>query len=207
MSQSSSLRQYTRSAAAVRTRRVALATLFVALGVALSPFGVPVLGARVFPVQSLLNVLGAAYLGPLYAVLVALMVSIIRNATGLGTPLAYAGSMIGALLAAFGFRIVTRAIRPSLPTQDRSRWILLAAFAAAFGELVGTGLIGSVVDGALIAPAVFHHALAATIFIAPFAGAALVGGIAGVVAVVALGRAGIAPDTHGPEPGTEETHP
>lgn len=100
------VREYKPSPAAMQAVRVATAALFVAIGVALSPFNVPIFGAKAFPVQSFLNVLGAVFLGPVYTVLAALVISLIRNATGLGTPLAYAGSMIGAFLAALAYRFV-----------------------------------------------------------------------------------------------------
>ena len=62
------VRDYRPSPTAIQAIRVAIAALFVAIGVALSPFSVPIFGAKVFPVQSFLNVLGAVFLGPVYAV-------------------------------------------------------------------------------------------------------------------------------------------
>ncbi len=173
--------------------RVATAALFVAIGVALSPFSIPVLGAKVFPVQSLLNVLGAVFLGPVYTVLTALIISLIRNATGLGTPLAYLGSMIGALLAALAYRGVMIGARVDESRAMFPRRMLVALLAAAVGEIIGTGMLGAIGDGAVVAPVVLHHAIVFTLYIVPFLLAAISGSLTACLAVVALWAAGVRP--------------
>ncbi len=187
------VRNFRSSPAAIQATRVAAAALFVAVGVALSPFSIPVLGAKAFPVQSFLNVLGAVFLGPTYAVLVALVISLIRNATGLGTPLAYMGSMIGALLAALAYWSVMLGTRRDERRSIFPRRMLLALLAAAMGEIIGTGIVGAFADGAIVAPAILHHRVVLTLYLVPFLLAAITGSIVACVAVIALWRIGIRP--------------
>ncbi len=187
------LRNYRVSPAAVQAIRVATAALFVAIGVALAPFSIPVLGAKAFPVQSLLNVLGAVFLGPVYTVLTALIISFIRNAMGLGTPLAYLGSMVGALLAALAYRGVMVGARVDESRARVSRRMLVALLAAAMGEIIGTGILGAIGDGAIVAPVVLHRAIVFTLYIVPFLLAAITGSLAACLAVAALWTAGVRP--------------
>ncbi len=187
------VRDYKPSPTAIQAIRVAIAALFVAIGVALSPFSVPIFGAKVFPVQSFLNVLGAVFLGPVYAVITALVISLIRNATGLGTPLAYMGSMIGALLAALAYRAVMAGARTDESRALLPRRMLLAILAAAAGEIIGTGILAALIDGAIVAPVILHRAVLFTIYIIPFLLAALIGALAACIVIIALWKAGVRP--------------
>ena len=78
-------------------RKLTIAGVLVAVAVVGSLFSVPVLGAKCSPVQHMVNVLGAVLLGPGYAVGMAFAAALIRNLLGLGSLLAFPGSMIGAL--------------------------------------------------------------------------------------------------------------
>ncbi len=193
MQNTSPIRNYKLSPAALQATRVATAALFVALGVALSPFSVPVLGARIFPIQSFLNVLGAIFLGPIYTFLVALVVSLIRNATGLGTPLAYMGSLPGALLAALAYWSVMLGTRGDERGTLFPRRMLLAILAAAGGEIFGTGILGAIADGAVVAPVILHHRAILTLYLVPFLFAAITGSLTACVVAVALWKTGIRP--------------
>lgn len=101
--------------------------ILIALGVVLSAFYIPIGGAKCFPVQHLINVISAVLLGPFYAVANAFIISLIRNMTGLGSLLAFPGSMIGALLAGLAYKKL-----------KNHRF-------ACIGELIGTGVIGGVI--------------------------------------------------------------
>lgn len=87
--------------------RVALNVGFVALGVALSAFSIPVGPAKVLPFQHMINVLVGILVGPLDAALVAIIIGIIRNALGTGTVLAFAG-IFGGLVVGSIYRYVWR---------------------------------------------------------------------------------------------------
>lgn len=80
-----------------RTRKLTLAGILAAMAVLGGVFSFPVLGSRCAPVQHLVNILAAVLLGPLWGVGIAFSASLLRNITGLGSLMAFPGSMIGAL--------------------------------------------------------------------------------------------------------------
>ena len=78
--------------------KLAVASLFCAVAVVGSMLQFPFLGSKCAPVQHVVNILCAVLLGPWYGVGVAFAASLIRNLTGLGSLLAFPGSMLGALI-------------------------------------------------------------------------------------------------------------
>lgn len=105
-------------------RKLAVAAMFVAIAVALSTFSIPIGASRCFPIQHMVNVLSAVFLGPGYGVLVAFVTSLIRNMLGTGSLLAFPGSMIGALCCGLMFK----ATKKLIPTY--------------ISEVIGTGILG-----------------------------------------------------------------
>ncbi len=163
----------TPSAAAI-TRKVAYAVVLVAIGVALAPYtSFPIGIAKVNPTQHFINVIGAVVLGPWWAVLVAMVIGIIRNALGVGSLLAFPGGMIGALLAGYMF-----VWRKSLP--------LTAA-----GEITGTGLIAPVVSALWVAPVFMGKAIPLLALVPSFLASTIAGALLGVLALKFLQRADI----------------
>lgn len=156
----------------MKTKDVARATLLVALAVALSPLSIPVAGTRMFPAQSLVNVVAAALLGPWYAVAMAFVTSLIRNLLGTGTINAFAGSMIGALLAGLAWR-ATRNV-----------------FFAALGEIIGTGVIAVIVTVYIVAPTILRRPLNLSIIAIGFLASAVAGSIAAILVVKGLAAIG-----------------
>ncbi len=155
------------------TRLVAQAIVLVAIGVALAPFtSFPVGIAKVNPTQHFVNVLGAVLLGPWWAVAIAVIIGIIRNAMGVGTLLAFPGGMIGAFLAGYVYRF-TRNV-----------------YLGALGEIIGTGIIGAVVSALLVAPVFMGQTMAMGALIASFLASTVVGSVIGVLALRLLERAG-----------------
>ena len=106
------------------TKKIALAGVLCAVAVVGSMFSFPVFGSKCAPVQHMVNVLCAVLLGPWYGVAVALVASLLRNLLGLGSLMAFPGSMCGALLCGILYH----------KTKN-----LLATLA---GEVFGTGIIG-----------------------------------------------------------------
>ena len=86
-----------------QTKKLCLAGILCAVAVVGSLFAFPVLGSRCAPVQHTVNILCAVVLGPWYGVLVAFCASLIRNLLGLGSLMAFPGSMLGALLCGIAF--------------------------------------------------------------------------------------------------------
>ena len=58
---------------------------------------VPVAGSKCAPVQHMVNILAAVTLGPAWGVGIAFCASLLRNLLGLGSLMAFPGSMVGAL--------------------------------------------------------------------------------------------------------------
>ena len=110
------------------TKKLALAGILCAVAVVGSMFSFPVFGSKCAPVQHMVNILCAVFLGPWYGVGVAFVASLLRNLLGLGSLLAFPGSMCGALLCG-----VTYWKSKSLP-------VTLAA------EVFGTGIIGGLLS-------------------------------------------------------------
>lgn len=106
------------------TKKLALAGVLCALAVVGSLFSFPVLGSKCAPVQHMVNVFCAVFLGPFYGVGVAFTASLIRNILGLGSLMAFPGSMVGALLCGI--------------TYHRSKNIPFTLIA----EVIGTGILG-----------------------------------------------------------------
>lgn len=121
------------SRAMLPSLRVALNVGFVALGVALSAFSIPIGPAKVFPFQHMINVLVGILVGPLDAVVVAAIIGIIRNGLGTGTVLAFSG-IFGGLVVGYLYRYVWR--------NDHVAWF----------ESVGTVLIGGTLGYLLLLP-------------------------------------------------------
>ena len=80
-------------------KKLTLTALFAAVAVVGSLFSFPVFGAKCAPVQHLVNILCAVLVGPWWGLAAAFIAALIRNLLALGSPLAFPGSMCGALLA------------------------------------------------------------------------------------------------------------
>ena len=111
----------------VQIKKLCLAAMLTAVGVALSPINFPIGASRCCPWQALVNVLSGVLLGPWYALGVGFCCALIRNLLGTGTLLAFPGSMFGAVLAGLAYH----KIKKLLP---------LAAAAEVFGTAVLGGL-------------------------------------------------------------------
>ncbi len=148
-----------------RTRDIALAVVLVAMAVALSPVFIPVGIAKCFPAQHMVNVLAAVLLGPGYALAIAAAASLIRNMSGLGTLLAFPGSMIGAFLAGAAYRMFA------------------SRYAAVAGEIIGTGVLGALVSAWMVAPMFMGRTMALSVLIIAFSASTVGGSIFGLVAL------------------------
>ena len=84
-------------------KKLAIAGLLCAVAVVGSLFSFPVFGSKCAPVQHMVNILCAVFLGPWYGVGVAFAASLLRNLLGLGRLMAFPGSMLGALLCGVAY--------------------------------------------------------------------------------------------------------
>ncbi len=86
-----------------QTKKLCFAGILCGVAVVGSMFSVPVFGSKCAPIQHMVNILCAWMLGPWYGVAVAFGASVIRNMLGLGSFLAFPGSMFGALLCGIAY--------------------------------------------------------------------------------------------------------
>lgn len=107
-------------------QKLTIAAILCAVAVAGSLFSFPVFGSKCAPIQHMVNIFCAVILGPGYGVGVAFAASLIRNLTGLGSLMAFPGSMFGALLCGIAFR--------------KTKKISLTLIAEVFGTAVLGGL-------------------------------------------------------------------
>ena len=154
------------------TKKLALAGVLCAVAVVGSMFSFPVFGSKCAPVQHMVNILCAVFLGPWYGVGVAFVASLLRNLLGLGSLMAFPGSMCGALLCGLVY------------WKSKNLPATLAA------EVFGTGIIGGlaaypVAKGLMgLAPAAY------TVYIVPFLISTVAGSILAGILVFALEKSG-----------------
>ena len=112
-----------------QTKKLAVAGVLCAVAVVGSMFIVfPVFGSKCAPVQHMVNILCAVFLGPWYGVGAAFVASLLRNLLGLGSLLAFPGSMCGALLCGLVYK------------KTKNLPLTLV------GEVFGTGIIGGLLS-------------------------------------------------------------
>ncbi|MCI8510920.1 MAG: energy coupling factor transporter S component ThiW [Lachnospiraceae bacterium] len=107
-------------------RKTATAAMLAALAVAMSAFSIPIGASKCYPIQHMVNVICAVFLGPGYGVMSAFCTALIRNLMGTGSLLAFPGSMVGAFCCGMLYRKTGRL----WPTY--------------FAEMIGTGVIGGI---------------------------------------------------------------
>lgn len=133
-----------------RTRKLTLAGILVAAAVLGGVFSFPVLGSRCAPMQHLVNILAAVFLGPSWGVGVAFSASVLRNIAGLGSLMAFPGSMIGALLCGLAYHYT-----------KRLEFTCIA-------EALGTGILGALAAYPVAAFLMGLNPTSYTVYIVPF---------------------------------------
>lgn len=157
----------------MKIKKLTIAAMLAAVAVVGSLISVPVLGAKCAPVQHIVNVVCAIVLGPFYGVSVAFVASLIRNLLGLGTLLAFPGSMCGALLAGLLY------------------YFLKKTPFAYIGEVVGTAIIGGMLAYPVALLFMGNKAAALFTFVVPFAISTVVGTIIAAVVMEILKKTGL----------------
>ena len=107
------------------TKKLALAGVLTAVAVVGSLLSIPVAGSKCAPVQHMVNILAAVSLGPWWGVGIALCASLLRNLMGLGSLMAFPGSMMGAMCCG----VIYAATRK--------------LFVTCMAETIGTGILGA----------------------------------------------------------------
>lgn len=157
----------------MKYKKMVLMAMFVAIAVAGAAFvSFPAGVARAFPVQHAINVMAAVLFGPGPAVLIAFLTGAIRILTGTGSLLAFPGGMIGAFLAGILYMVSGRI------------WF------AAVGEIIGTGIIASLV-AVPYAKILMGTEVAALSFMPAFLVSSVSGALLGVVLVLRMNKLNI----------------
>ena len=133
-----------------RTRKLTLAGILVAVAVLGGLFSIPVLGSRCAPVQHLVNILAAVFLGPLWGIGIAFAASLLRNIAGLGSLMAFPGSMIGALSCGLVYYYTKR------------------LGITCIAEALGTGILGALAAYPVAALLMGLNPTSYTVYIVPF---------------------------------------
>ncbi len=148
------------------TKKLALAGLFTAAAVAGSLLSLPIAGSKCAPVQHMVNILAAVLLGPGWGVAIAFCASLLRNLMGLGSLMAFPGSMIGALCCGLVYYKVR------------------SLAAACVAEALGTGILGGLCAYPVAKLLMGLVPAAVTVYIIPF----LISTVAGsILAFLLLG--------------------
>ena len=149
-------------------KKTATAAMLVALTVAMSGFSIPIGASRCYPIQHLVNVVCAVFLGPVYGVMAAFCTSFIRNLMGTGSLLAFPGSMVGALLC-------------GLIYQKTGKLLLTY-----IGEVVGTGLLGGMLCYSVAVLIMGNSEAALFTYVMPFFMSTACGTVMAAILVAAL---------------------
>lgn len=158
---------------AIKTKKLALAGVLTALAVVGSFLSIPVAGSKCAPVQHMVNILAAVTLGPGWSVGIAFCASLLRNLLGLGSLMAFPGSMVGALCCGLVYK--------------KCKVISLTCFA----EAIGTGLLGG-----LAAYPVARFLMGAApaglfVYVIPFLISTVAGSILAFVLISVLQKSGV----------------
>ena len=153
-------------------KKLALAGILCAVAVVGSLLSFPVFGSKCAPVQHMVNVLCAVFLGPWYGLAAAFVASLLRNLLGWGSLLAFPGSMCGALLCGLVW------------------WKTRNLPATLTAEVLGTGVLGGLAAYPVAKELMGLTPEAYTVYIIPFLISTAAGSILAGALVYALRKNG-----------------
>ena len=131
-------------------------SIMVAIGVVISPI-LRIEG--MCPTAHLINIVCAVFMGPLYSLLCATLIGVIRMMFMGIPPLALTGAVFGALLSGILYRL------------SKGKIIF-----AVLGEVLGTGVIGAIVSYPVMTFLVGKEGLTAFYYVPMFITATIIGG-------------------------------
>lgn len=155
----------------MNTYRMVMLAMMVAIGVVISPI-LRIEG--MCPTAHLINITCSVFLGPWYSLLCATLIGLIRMFFLGIPPLALTGAVFGAFLSGVFYRMSKGKI-----------------ICAVIGEVIGTGIIGSMVSYPVMAFIMGRDGLNAFYYTPMFIGATLIGGTAAYLMLKQLSRMGM----------------
>lgn len=156
-----------------KTTKLALAGVFTAVAVIGSLISIPVAGSKCAPVQHMVNILAAVTLGPAWGVGIAFCASLLRNLLGLGSLMAFPGSMVGALCCGLVYK--------------KCHILSLTCLA----EAIGTGFLGAL---AAYPVALYLMGIAPAglfVYVVPFLISTVAGSILAFILITVLEKGGV----------------
>lgn len=155
------------------TKKLVLAGVLTALAVVGSMISFPVAGSKCAPIQHMVNILAAVTLGPGWSVGIAFCASLLRNVMGIGSILAFPGSMIGALCCGIVYAFCRK----------------LAA--TCFAEALGTGILGALAAYPAAKFLMGMEPAGLFVYIVPFLISTVVGSILAFLLITVLEKGGV----------------
>ncbi|MBN1682319.1 energy coupling factor transporter S component ThiW [Candidatus Bathyarchaeota archaeon] len=155
----------------ITVKKMAFVAILSALAVILSPINFPVGATKCFPAQHMVNAIAGIFLGPWYAVLIAIIVGTIRISLGLGTIFAYPGGIFGGLIVGLFYQYIRKSDLMSIT------------------EPIGTVGLGATVSALIVAPMIGSSMTLYTMWVA-FATSSVPGSLLGFIIIKTLRRTG-----------------
>jgi len=154
-------------------KKLTLTAIFASIAVVGSLFSIPVFGAKCAPIQHMINIFCAIFLGPGYGLASAFVASLIRNLLGIGSLLAFPGSMCGALLAGVLYRVFKK------------------RYTAYAGEIFGTAVIGGMLSYPIAYLIMENSEATLFTFVIPFLISTVGGTIVAIIIVEVMAKSGM----------------
>lgn len=155
------------------TKRIALAGVLTAIAVVGSMLSFPVAGSKCAPVQHMVNILAAVTLGPWWGVGIAFAASLLRNILGLGSLMAFPGSMVGALCCGLMY-MGTRKFAPTC-----------------VAEALGTGILGGIAAYPVAKFLMGAEPVGLFVYVVPFLVSTVAGSILAFALITVLEKGGV----------------
>lgn len=155
------------------TKKLAMAGVLTALAIVGSMISFPVAGSQCAPVQHMVNILAAVTLGPGWGVGVAFCASLLRNILGIGSLMAFPGSMIGAFCCGMVY----------------AKWKKLAPTCVA--EALGTGILGGIAAYPVAEFLMGAGPAGLFVYVVPFLISTVAGSILAFVLITVLSKGGV----------------
>ena len=156
-----------------KTKKLALAGVLTALAVVGSFLSVPVAGSKCAPVQHMVNILAAVTLGPGWGVGIAFCASLLRNILGLGSLMAFPGSMVGALCCGLVYK--------------KCKGLSLTCLA----EAIGTGILGGIAAYPVARFLIGAAPAGLFVYVIPFLISTVAGSILAFILISILQKSGV----------------
>ena len=162
-----------------KTLVITCTAMLCALSVVANVFTIPLVPnfSKVISFTIFVTVLAGVYLGPWYSLGVAFCASLLRNIFGLGSLMAFPGSMVGAFLSGVMFHWIFK-----------GKPLALRLPMAYVGELFGTSVIGGMLSFPIAYLIMNNTAATLFGFVFPFFASSVVGTVIAAIVVTSLKR-------------------